>query len=304
MGTDGTILKLQDLEKAYGAFRLGPISLDFQRGYVYAIMGPNGCGKSTLFRSVTRMVHPEAGEILLNGQPTGPDDMERKRLVAYVPEQLDLHDESWTFKEWADFTKLWYPNWNRELYRSLTERYGLDEGKKISGFSKGMKRKAAFVLALCQMPELLLLDEPSSGLDPFAWRMMMEDISEYMQQQGRTVVMASHVLEEINRLADYVVFLHDGKSLGLYEKDSLLEDWKCFWIDRAPEEASEIVGVVAVEPELPIRLITNSPNASKEALEQQGIRIHKSKTLELDEIFSQLVRSKEKSKLPKGASTR
>jgi ABC-2 type transport system ATP-binding protein len=293
--TDTAVLSIHGLEKSYQGFHLGPVSLEVEAGYVYTIMGPNGSGKSTLFRSLMGLIQPERGSIRWLEDRYGPCDMELKRHIAYVPEELDIPDETWSLKMWRDFVSAWYPNWDHAKYRMLLERYGMDESVKLRSASKGMRRKAALILALAQDPLVLVLDEPSSGLDPFAWRLMMEDLSDFMAAGDRTILMATHILEEIKRLGDYVFFWQNGRVLGRFEKDELMDGWKMFWVDALPRDSGTVPGVVAVEPQLPVRLVSNSPRETERAFNELGISIQQTRSLELDEIFLHVARIKEKS---------
>jgi ABC-2 type transport system ATP-binding protein len=131
------------------------------------------------------------------------------------------------------------------------------------------------------------------GVDPFARRQMLEDISRFMRDgdndgDGRTVVFATQVMEEVSRLADYVAFLVDGEYLGLYEKDTLLEGWKTLWVDREPE--GDIPGVVEVEGGSPTRIVSDSPKETEGTLSAQNIRIVRSGKVDLEEILSHLMR--------------
>lgn len=293
--TDTAVLAVDNLEKSYQGFHLGPVSLELEAGYVYAVMGPNGSGKSTLFRSIMGQVQPEKGAIRWLEGRYGPCDPEVKRHIAYVPEEQDLPDESWNLRMWREFVSAWYPDWNQAKYRMLLHRYGLEENMRLRQASKGMRRKAALILALAQEPRVLLLDEPSSGLDPFAWRMMMEDLSDFMAQGDRTILMATHIQEEIRRLGDYVFFWQYGRLLGRYEKDELTDGWKMFWVETLPRDTASLPGVVAVESQLPVRLVSNAPLETEQAFRELGIPIQQTRSLEMDEIFGHVARMKEKS---------
>lgn len=286
------VLTIRNVEKSYADFQLGPVECSLEAGYVYAVMGENGSGKSTLFRLLNGIVQPEQGSISWFGGRYGCLDIEVKLRVAYVPDELDIPDESWTLAKWKAFNSRWYPQWNGRKYRQLVERYGVPENKPMSKCSKGTRGKAAFIMALSQEPEVLLLDEMSSGLDPFAWRMMMEDLNEYMASGNRTILMATHVLDEIKRLGDYVFFLQGGQMYGSYEKDTLQDEWRMLWVDRLPHTVQSVPGVVAVEDHLPVRLVTNRVYDTESALADMGITVTESRRLELDEIFLHVIRMK------------
>ena len=288
--TGTPVISLKNVRKSYGNFELGPVDLRVEPGYVVAVVGPNGGGKSTLIRMLMNLVQPDSGELTLFGGAYPDDEVAIKQRVGYVPERSLGHDEM-SAKAMGEFVSRFYPGWDQRLYEDLLKRAQIEPDKKFGKLSKGVQRRLAFALAAASGSELLLLDEPTVGVDPFARREMLEDISRFMQEDGdrRTVVFATHVMEEVRRIADYVVFLMDGEFLGLHEKDALLEGWRIFWVDREPE--GDIPGIVeVVEGGSPTRIVSDSPRETAEALFAQNIRIVRSGTVDLEEILSHLMR--------------
>jgi ABC-2 type transport system ATP-binding protein len=281
------VISLRDITKSYGNFDLGPVDLTVEPGYVVAVVGPNGGGKSTLIRMLMNLVQPDSGELTLFGGTYPHDEVAIKRKVGYVPERPVGHDEM-NAKSLGKFVSRFYPRWDQRLYEDLLKCTLIESDKSFGELSKGVQRRLAFALALATGSELLLLDEPTAGVDPFARREILEYVSRFMHSGDRTVVFATHVMEEVRRIADYVVFLMDGDFLGLYEKDALLEQWKTFWVDREPEE--HVPGVVEVEGGSPARIVSDSPEETREALFAENIRIVRSGTLDLEEILSHLMR--------------
>jgi ABC-2 type transport system ATP-binding protein len=156
-----------------------------------------------------------------------------------------------------------------------------------------VQRRLAFALALASGCELLLLDEPTAGVDPFARREMLEEITRFMDGGvGRTVLFTTHVMEEVRRVADYVALLVDGEFLGLHEKGALRDRWKTFWLDREPEgEIPGVVEVVGGGP--PTRIVSDSSEETAKALSAQDIGIVRSGRLDLEEILSHLMSRKQ-----------
>jgi ABC-2 type transport system ATP-binding protein len=282
------VISLRDVRKSYGYFELGPVDLEIEPGYVVAVVGPNGSGKSTLFGVLMNLVQPDSGEVRLFGGAYPDDEAAIKQRLGYVPEHSSGHDEM-SASSLGEFVSHWYPGWDGRLYEEHVERLAIVPDKEFGELSKGVQRRLAFALAAASGSELLLLDEPTAGVDPFARREMLEDISRFMQDgDGRTVVFATHVMEEVRRIADYVVLLGDGEFLGLHEKDALLEGWKTLWVEREPE--GSVPGVVEVESGSPARVVSDSPQESAGALFEERIRIVRSGTLDLEEILSHLMR--------------
>lgn len=287
------VISLKDVRKSYGDFELGPVNLEVEPGFVVAVVGPNGSGKSTLFRMLMNLARPDEGSLALFDSAYPNEEVEIKRRIGYVPERSVGHDEMGA-KDLGEFVSHWHPTWEQKTYDELLSRSEIEENKKFGKLSKGMQRRLAFALAAATGAELLLLDEPTDGVDPFARREMLEDISEFMHGGERTVVFATHVMEEVRRIADYVAFLVDGDFLGFYEKDALLEQWKVLWVEREPD--GDVPGVVEVERGNPVRLVTDSPEETEDALAKENVRVVRSGTLDLEEILSHLMRRRTREK--------
>lgn len=290
--TDAPIISLESVEKSYGNFTLGPVNLEIESGYVVAVVGPNGSGKSTLFRMLMNLSHPGSGEVSLFGGGYPEDEVEIKQRVGYVPETAVGHDEM-TAKDLARFVSRWYPRWDQKFYEDLVDRSDIETDKRFKDLSKGMRRRLSFALAAATRAELLLLDEPTDGVDPFARREMLEEIVAHVQDGERTVLLATHVMEEVRRIADYVAFLVDGAFLGLYEKDALLERWRTLWVSGKP--GAETPGVVEIEDGNPVRVVSDSPSETEDALARDGIRVVRSGALDLEEILAHLMRHAQRS---------
>ncbi|MDF2939159.1 MAG: transporter ATP-binding protein, partial [Paenibacillaceae bacterium] len=293
------------LVKVYGEFRLGPVSMTLEQGFVYVMMGRNGSGKTTLFRLLNAISQPEEGTMewfpdttasgVRDSTALGIAALRDKRCrIAYMPDELDIPDDGWSLREWRDIVSLFFPAWDEDCYRRLVARYSLNERKSMHKSSKGTKKLAAFVIALAQAPQVLILDEPSAGLDPFAWKMMLEDLSAFMSSGDRTILMATHIVEEIRRLGDYLLFLEDGKVHGPFEKDSLAESWRTLWINELPQAAEALPGVAAVEKGAAARVVSRSPQETRAALEKLGLTITDERPLDWDELFWHVVRNKDK----------
>ena len=290
-------ISLEGVRKSRGNFELGPVDLSIEPGYVVAVVGLNGGGKSTLFGMLMNLLQPDSGEIKLFGGRYPGEEVEIKRRVGYVPERPTGHDDMNAYAL-GKFVSRWYPRWDRRLYRDLLGRLGVDPGKRFGELSKGVRRRLSFAVALAASPELLLLDEPTAGVDPVARREMLDDISAFVHDDARegdmrTAVFSTHAVEEARRIADYIVLLSHGEFLGLHEKEALLESWETLWVEGEPE--GDVAGVVEVKCGSPARIVSNSPRETSEALRAQNKKIVRSRLLDLEEIVSHLLhRSREK----------
>jgi ABC-2 type transport system ATP-binding protein len=287
------VIQIKHLVKQLNEFCLGPIDLELQHGYVYAVVGPNGSGKSTLFRLLLGLRKPDQGEIRLFGRPA--DDSMLKKRIGYVPEKADTTPDYMTAKQLADFRSYWYPEWNSAQYEQLLQKYEVDPNQKLKQMSKGVRRRLDLALALAAEPDLLLLDEPSSGLDPFVKKSMWEEFQRWMEEAERTILMATHSLEEIKKTADYVILLYKGAMLGMFEKDSLFDRWKIFWVTADAATAGHPVpGVVdgQPQPDGSMLLISSDSEKSEAHLRDAGAIIHRVQSMDLDDILQQLIRTR------------
>jgi ABC-2 type transport system ATP-binding protein len=288
------VISLENVRKSYkGGFELGPVDLTVEPGCIVAVLGPNGGGKSTLFGILMNLIKPDSGEVSLFGGAYPQDEVAIKQKVGYVPERAVGHDDM-SAKALGEFVSYWYPTWDQRTYDYLVSRSGIDPYKRFGKLSKGMQRRLSFALALSVGPELLLLDEPTEGVDPFARKEMLEEVWRFVREGRRgdggerTVLFATQVAEEARRVADHILLLADGHFLGFHEKDEILKRWKTFWVDAEPEE--HIPGVVEVESGSPTRIVTDSPHETAEALSSQNIRIVRKGSVDLEEILSRLMR--------------
>jgi len=234
--TQRPVISLRDVRKSYGAFELGPINLEIEPGYIVAIVGPRGAGKSTLMGMLMNLIRPASGEITLFGGVYPEDEVAIKQRIGYAPERPSGYDDL-SPRVLGKFVSRFYPGWDQRLYEDLLAGVAMEPDEKFGELSAGTQRHLTSALALATGSELLLLDEPTAGLDSFARRQVQGGISRFMDDErygDRTVVFATRVMDEVRRVADYVAFLVDGRLLGLFEKDALLDGWKVFWLDREP----------------------------------------------------------------------
>lgn len=189
---------------------LDNVSLSVPKGCVFGLVGENGAGKTTLLKHLLGVYKAEQGTVSVLGMDPVRQPVEVLSRLGYLSEDRDL--PGWMrVRELMRYTQAFYPAWDEAYAEQLRERFALDPGTKIKHLSRGEKAKVGLLAALAYRPELLLLDEPSSGLDPSARRHILEAIVRTVADEGRTVVFSSHLLEEIERVADKVAMIHAGK---------------------------------------------------------------------------------------------
>jgi ABC-2 type transport system ATP-binding protein len=291
------IISLQEVTKSYPAFELGPIDLDIHAGRVVAIVGPNGGGKSTLMRMLMNLIHPTSGRISLFGGAYPEDEVAIKQRIGYAPEHTSGYEDL-SPEFLRALVSHFYPDWDQGLYEDLIADVAVRPKGKVGKLSAGTQRRLTFALAVATGADLLLLDEPTTGLDPLARRRVVGGISRFMADKGyrgRTVVFATHRMDEVRLIADHVAFLVDGELLGFFEMDALLEGWRHFWVDRAPE--GDVPGMIELQSGDPARIVSGSALETEEALRARNIQIFHGEALELEEILSHLMRRREERRI-------
>lgn len=203
------MITVQNLKKRFQTDTvLDGISMTVPSGSIYGLVGTNGAGKTTLIRHLTGILKPDEGEILFDGKPVY-ENPEVKEKIGLVSDDLE-YLSSYTLKEIARYYRSVYSKWDEDGFQEMREAMKLPHTKKMSGFSKGMKKQAALIMALSFQPEYLLLDEPIDGLDPIVrkiiWRYVIDRVA-----QGMTVLISSHNLREIEGICDCIAILDQGK---------------------------------------------------------------------------------------------
>jgi ABC-2 type transport system ATP-binding protein len=189
---------------------LRDVSLYVPRGGVFGLVGENGAGKTTLIKHILGLFRAERGVVRVFDRDPVADSVEVLGRIGYLSEQPDL--PGWMrVEELMRYTRAFYPKWDPDYAGKLRAQFGLDPGARLKTLSKGQQAKAGLLIAQAHRPELLLLDEPSSGLDPIVRRDILEAVIRTVADEGRTVFFSSHLLEEIERVSDHIAMLHQGK---------------------------------------------------------------------------------------------
>ncbi|MCM3494096.1 ABC transporter ATP-binding protein [Paenibacillus sp. FSL K6-1566] len=282
------VIEFRNVMKRRRTKTIGPIQLSIPQGYIVALVGPNGSGKSTLLNMMIQTVFPDEGEVTWFGESHSKElPIEVRKQMAFVPEQLSVEEQHMTADQAATFRASWYDNWDGYFFDELMSRFDVPRGVKLRKMSKGERRKFEIAAALAPRPKLLLLDEPSSGLDPFAWKQMIDQLHKLMKSIDTTIILSTHVVDEIRRLADYVILIHHGKLLGMVEKDSLLDNWKECWIQGDASIVRELPGIISSRQEnaTTISFVTTECLEVENILRSAGMTFIQTRSLELDEVL-------------------
>ena len=206
------MLKMNHVTKTFGNFKaLDDLTMTVPKGTVYGLVGPNGAGKSTAIRHLTGVYTPDRGEITMEGMAIYEDPAVKAR-IGYIPDEIFFFPSA-TLEEMRRFYRGIYPNFDDALFDRLYEVFELPKNSPLRRFSKGMQKQAAFHLAICCRPDVLILDEPVDGLDPVMRRQVLNLILSDVAQNGTTVLISSHNLRELEDICDYVGIMDRGRML-------------------------------------------------------------------------------------------
>jgi len=206
-------IELVEVRKRFGrTVVLDGLSLQVRRGEVFGFLGRNGAGKSTAIRVLMGIVPADAGQVRLFGQPLSRDVVAARRRIGYVAQEQNLYP--WmTPRVLGRFVRGFYPRWDETRWRRLNEAFDLPMKRRLGTFSGGMKAKLALALALATRPELLILDEPTAGMDPVARREFLDLVREQTARDGTTTFFSTHLIDEIEAIADRIAIVENGRAL-------------------------------------------------------------------------------------------
>ena len=216
------ILEIKNLKKDYGDFKLNDVSFNVPSGSIVGLIGENGAGKSTTINAILGLIKKDSGTIsIFNKQNLDNADKEKIGVVFHgsnFPESLSAIKLN-------NVLKNIYEHWNEKQYLSLLNKLSLPLNKKIKDFSKGMKMKLSIAVALSHHSELLILDEATSGLDPIMRDEILDMFLDFVQDEKNSILVSSHITSDLEKVADYIVFIHDGTIIFSKPKDELLYNY-------------------------------------------------------------------------------
>ena len=240
-------LELWHVSRRLGDFELRDVNLTLPKGCILGLVGENGAGKSTTIRLLTGELWPDSGTVsVLDAEPGSPDFRSVKERLgvvlddAWFPEILNA-------RQVGTMMAMTYESWDAELYESYLARFALPREKNFKDYSRGMRMKLAIAVALAHRPEVLLLDEATAGLDPIVRDEVLEIFREFSEAEDHAILISSHILSDLEKLCDYIAFLHQGKLLFCQEKDRLLETYGLFVGTRQQAEELAEDAVLARE---------------------------------------------------------
>ncbi|MCI1728942.1 MAG: ABC transporter ATP-binding protein [Chiayiivirga sp.] len=285
-------LALTGVSKHYDTFALHDINLRLPAGQVMGLVGVNGAGKSTLLRLLMGLIKADRGEVEVFGQGLPEAQVTVKRDIGYASDDMRLY-RGQTLRWHMDFVRSIYPGWDESYAAELCRRFDLRPEQTLGGFSHGQRVKALLLLIFARHPRLLLLDEPTTGLDPVARLEVLESLAEVLRDEQRSVLFSSHNTADIEQVADSITFLHQGRILASQDKDAFLDRWRRVLCQGPWSEAiAALPGVVSARHSAPmIELkVDQYGEALLPRLQGLGFSVTSVEPMSLEDIFVTTVR--------------
>ncbi len=218
-------IEVNNLSKSYGEFKLDDISFNLPMGTIMGLVGENGAGKSTIIKLIMNAIKADSGEVFVLGRSNlSPEFVDTKQDIGIVLDEA-YYPEVLTIKNINKVMKSSYKNWDDSVFCNYIERFSLPTNEKFKNFSRGMKMKLAIAVALSHKPKLLILDEATSGLDPMVRDEILDVFNEFTRDENHSILMSSHIISDLEKICDYISFVHKGKLVLSDEKDLILEKY-------------------------------------------------------------------------------
>jgi ABC-2 type transport system ATP-binding protein len=226
-------IQLEGVDKAYRFFKLRDLRVTLEPGQILGFVGPNGAGKSTTIRIMMALVRQDRGEVRLLGRSMPREQALAKRDIGYMSEDMRLY--GWKNLGWhMRFFASAHPDWDDEYARTLLRRFHLNPEQPVKVLSHGERTKATLLLVLARRPRLLLLDEPTTGLDPVARHEILRELTDVMSDERRAILFSSQNTQDVEQISDQITFLDRGRILESSDKETFVDRWRRLQLDVPP----------------------------------------------------------------------
>ena len=225
------ILRVKNLNKSYKNFSLTDVSFSLSEGCITGFIGINGAGKTTTLRTILNLAKKDSGNIQFFGLDMDKNEQQIKNRIGVVLDDGCFYEEL-SMAEMKSILASAYTDWSEQDFKHYMDMFSLDPKRKINTLSKGMKMKYALTLALSHNAELLIMDEPTSGLDPLSRSQLLNVLNDYMENGGKGVLFSTHITSDLDKIADMLIMIHNGRIVFQEEKDFLLDDYRIIKGDK------------------------------------------------------------------------
>ena len=280
--------------KRYRHFTLENINLELPTGGIMGFIGANGTGKSTTIRILMGLVHQDAGSVRVLGHAMPDEQAAAKLDIGFVSEDMRLYGAP-TLQWHMEFVRSIYPRWDQPYAEELLRRFDLKPQQRIKGLSHGQRVKAALLLALARRPRLLILDEPTTGLDPVARHEVLGELMAVLADEDRTILFSSHNTLDVEQISDRITFIDRGRIIDSDDKEMFLDRWRRLRLQLPPDGAvPKLPGIIDIggSGRLPVLTTNRFEPAMVYACNEFGATVQAVDTMTLEEIFVANVHSK------------
>ncbi len=277
----------EGVSKQYPHFTLDQIDLELPTGTIMGFIGANGAGKSTTIRILMGLVHQDTGTVHVLGHPMPEEQAAAKLDIGFVSEDMRLYGSA-TLAWHMDFVRSIYPKWDQIYAENLLLRFDLKPQQKIKGLSHGQRVKSALLLVLARRPRLLVLDEPTTGLDPVARQEVLGELMAVLADEDRTVLFSSHNTLDVEQISDQITFIDRGRIIASDDKETFLESWRRLRLVLPPDAPlPRLPGVINVggSDRLPVLTTNRFEPAMVSVCNELGATVQGIDTMTLEEIF-------------------
>jgi ABC-2 type transport system ATP-binding protein len=280
-------IEVKGVAKAYRFFALSDVNLTLPCGQIMGLVGPNGAGKSTLIRILMSLTHQDQGQVRVLGHSMPEEQVAAKWQVGYVSDDMRLYGFG-TLGWHMRFVASIYPGWDAPYAQTLLKRFNLRTEQQIRHLSHGERAKATLLLMLARRPRLLLLDEPTTGLDPVARHELLVELMDVLRDERRAILFSSHNTQDVEQISDQITFIDRGRIIDSSDKETFIERWRRLKLEvPAGVTLPSVAGVVDLD--VSGRLATVTTHAHSDELERAyvnaGATIHEVQRMTLEEIF-------------------
>ena len=289
-------IQLEGVDKAYRYFQLRDIGLTLEPGQILGFVGPNGAGKSTTIRILMALVHPDRGSVRVLGRSMPREQATAKQDIGYMSEDMRLYGHQtlgWHMK----FVAAAHPHWDHDYAQTLLRRFNLRTEQPIKVLSHGERTKATLILVLARRPKLLLLDEPTTGLDPVARYEILRELTDVMSDERRSILFSSQNTQDVEQISDQITFLDRGRIIESSDKETFVERWRRLQLDVPPGVALPSLPEVTeltVSGRLATATVKDFTDDVAAAFTGAGATVREVQRMSLEEIFVANVMSSRK----------
>ncbi len=219
------ILEIKNLNKEYKNFSLRSVSLNLPKGFIMGLIGENGAGKSTLIKIIMNLVKRDSGSINIFGMDNLKFERKVKERIGFVYDQCYYYDHI-SLEENGKMVAKLYSNWDNEKFNRYLNKFSLNKKQLLKELSKGMRMKFSLCIALSHGAELIIMDEPTAGLDPIVRNEVLEELQRLLETENLSVIISTHITEDLEKIADYITFIKDGEIVFSTSKDEIEDNYR------------------------------------------------------------------------------